>query len=297
MQRVICDCDNTIGLPARDVDDALAILYLLGREDVELAGITATYGNATVGEVMGATKAMFEETGLKPPPLFRGAASARERSSEAAVFLAESVRSVPGKIKLLATGSFTNLAGAYEHDPSFFDNVQEIVVMGGITEELVIGGRMMKELNVSCDPEAAQLLFGSHCPLTVVTGNLCAQILLGRERYLARAGASPDAGAGIYRYLRQKIISWFDVMKRRHGLAGFHPWDAVASVYLTNPELFSTSQVRIVSSLRELESGLLSTIPCRADQRCSTLPVRIDNQELFWETLFSSWENISMPVV
>ena len=38
MHHLICDCDNTIGLPYRDVDDALAILYLLGREDVELVG-------------------------------------------------------------------------------------------------------------------------------------------------------------------------------------------------------------------------------------------------------------------
>ena len=30
-KRVILDCDNTMGLDGRDVEDALALLYLLGR--------------------------------------------------------------------------------------------------------------------------------------------------------------------------------------------------------------------------------------------------------------------------
>ena len=35
---------------------------------------------------------------------------------------------------MLATGSLTNLGGAYEKDPHFFEKVKEIVLMGGITE-------------------------------------------------------------------------------------------------------------------------------------------------------------------
>ena len=37
IKRVLCDCDNTLGLQGRPMDDALALLYLLGREeDVDL---------------------------------------------------------------------------------------------------------------------------------------------------------------------------------------------------------------------------------------------------------------------
>ena len=41
--KVVMDCDNTIGIPGRDLDDALALFYLLGRDDVELTGITAKH--------------------------------------------------------------------------------------------------------------------------------------------------------------------------------------------------------------------------------------------------------------
>ena len=44
-ERVIFDCDNTMGQPYREVDDGLTLLYLLGRSDVELLGITTTFGN------------------------------------------------------------------------------------------------------------------------------------------------------------------------------------------------------------------------------------------------------------
>ena len=37
IRKVICDCDNTASFPGRPMDDALAILYLLGnRESIEL---------------------------------------------------------------------------------------------------------------------------------------------------------------------------------------------------------------------------------------------------------------------
>ena len=45
MKKIILDCDNTMGVIDCDVDDGLALLYLLGCPDVNLLGITCTYGN------------------------------------------------------------------------------------------------------------------------------------------------------------------------------------------------------------------------------------------------------------
>ena len=51
IKRVLCDCDNTLGLQGRPMDDALALLYLLGREeDVDLLGIACNFGNGTSAE-------------------------------------------------------------------------------------------------------------------------------------------------------------------------------------------------------------------------------------------------------
>jgi inosine-uridine nucleoside N-ribohydrolase len=33
---VIFDCDNTMGLPNKDVDDGLTLMYLIGNKNIEL---------------------------------------------------------------------------------------------------------------------------------------------------------------------------------------------------------------------------------------------------------------------
>ena len=37
---LVYDCDITMGIPGRDVDDGLALLYLLGSTDIRLLGVT-----------------------------------------------------------------------------------------------------------------------------------------------------------------------------------------------------------------------------------------------------------------
>ena len=45
MRRIIFDCDSTLGLPGKPMDDAMALFYLLGRpEEVQVLGITCTFG-------------------------------------------------------------------------------------------------------------------------------------------------------------------------------------------------------------------------------------------------------------
>ena len=51
-RRVIYDCDNTMGKPLSEIDDGLTLLYLLGREDLELVGVTTTFGNGALEDVL-----------------------------------------------------------------------------------------------------------------------------------------------------------------------------------------------------------------------------------------------------
>jgi len=48
---LIYDCDITMGLPGSDVDDGLALLFLLGSPQIQILGITTTFGNSTIEEV------------------------------------------------------------------------------------------------------------------------------------------------------------------------------------------------------------------------------------------------------
>ena len=61
MKNVIFDCDNTYGVPDCDVDDGLTLIYLLGNKDVNLLGVTTTYGNNKVKVVYPNTIKMVKE--------------------------------------------------------------------------------------------------------------------------------------------------------------------------------------------------------------------------------------------
>ena len=72
-KKVICDCDNTMSYPGRPMDDALALLYLMGSsDDIELLGITCNYGNGTSEESFYSNTSMLNETGYTDIPVFRG---------------------------------------------------------------------------------------------------------------------------------------------------------------------------------------------------------------------------------
>ncbi len=71
-QRVICDCDNTMELPCKPVDDGQTLLYLLGRSDIELMGVTTTFGNGTIDEVYAATEELLHDLGREDILLLKG---------------------------------------------------------------------------------------------------------------------------------------------------------------------------------------------------------------------------------
>jgi inosine-uridine nucleoside N-ribohydrolase len=288
--RVLYDCDNTIGISGRDVDDGLALLYMLGRSDVCVEAVTATYGNGSLEEVLRATRTMFDELSIEGIPLLAGSPSPEQRISDAAEYLVHRAAEEPGALSLLATGSLTNLGVAQELDTDFFRNVKDIVIMGGVTDELVLGHRIMDELNLSCDPEAARTLFQSGASITIITGNLCMQALLERERYLHR---TTSARQEVYTYLQNKLIPWFEHVEREFGIGGFHVWDVVAAVYLTDPSLFRTKRGRINSSIDELKRGKLR-LESRDEHNQVKLPVHITDMEQFWELVFHAWERATV---
>ena len=63
MKKIIFDCDNTFGVKDCDVDDGLALMYLLGSREAQLLGITSTYGNSSLDVVQAVNLRMLEELG------------------------------------------------------------------------------------------------------------------------------------------------------------------------------------------------------------------------------------------
>ena len=202
MKYVIFDCDSTAGLPGKPMDDALALLYLLGRpQEAEILGITCTFANGTVEEVYRSTTALLREIGRTDIPLLRGAEAAEDPRTEAARFIADTVNARPGEVTLVAIGSLTNLYGAYLLDNSLFEKVKEIVLMGGYTAPVLYHGFHLEELNFSVNPEAAACVLTHGNNISVLTGNNTLEpSYLPKEEFLEKM----HAGSAAARYIGDK---------------------------------------------------------------------------------------------
>ncbi len=288
MYQIIYDCDNTMGISGKDVDEGLAILYLLGQRDVHLYGITTTFGNSTVEDVYQATESLFHELKITGIPIFKGAGSVAERQSEASDFLVKSVMNNPNEITILATGSLTNLYAAYKQEHLFLKKLNGFIMMGGVTKTLYIGGRKMDELNLSSDPEAAYRIFNSGCKVTIVTGNLCLQALLRRDDFITRAS---NTGRVVYPFLEKNIEYWFEEVERQFGMPGFHVWDVVAAVYTTDPGLFAKGEWNLISSREDLKTGFLRSEKPETERTIVTVLSQIHDMSRFWNKVFEGWEN------
>ena len=175
--------DTDIG---SDIDDAVALAYLLREPRCELLGITTVTGEARERAML--ASAVCRAAGREEVPIHAGiespllvgqkqphapqkAALARWSHrgdfapNEAVPFLRSVIRSRPGEVTLLAVGPFTNVAVLFALDPEISRLLKRLVIMGGAYST----GRKRAdrlEWNTSCDPHAAAMLFRSRSELT-----------------------------------------------------------------------------------------------------------------------------------
>lgn len=284
MKHIVFDCDNTLSIPDCDVDDGLALLYLLGCRNADLVGITTTYGNHNVEAVHQNTVRMLREIGREDIPVRKGGSTRGEYESEAAEYLAETAARYKGQLVVLATGSLTNLRGAYLKDNQFFNNVKEIVLMGGITEPLVFEKKVMDELNFSCDPMASVTVLTEGKNVSVITGNNCLKVLFTKQEYQEQLF---ETSTRAMQYIREKTEYWFGYNEESYGIQGFYNWDVTAAVYAMHPELFMENKSTLHVSEKDLETGYLRQ-QRNGNCRCN-LPI-IEEEAAFKENIYHAWQ-------
>lgn len=288
MKHVVFDCDNTFGVKDCDVDDGLALLYLLGCEDVCVHGITATYGNNKIDVVCDVITGMLKDIGREDIVLKKGGSKAGDYNSEAAEYLVEMANKFKGELSILATGSMTNLQGAYEKDPQFYEKVKEIVVMGGITSPLIFEKKVMDELNLSCDPYAScnMLRYGRN--VSVVSANNCLKALFSKEEYKK---VLFESNLPVAKYIREGTDYYFAYNEDDYGIKGFYNWDVTAAVYLVHKELFTDKIFMYDFSVEDLKTGFLRE-DVKGKWKCN-LP-EIGEIEAFKQNIYRTWLNVKM---
>lgn len=177
--------DTDIGT---NIDDALALAYLLRQPRCELLGVTTVTGRpeqraelaAALCEVLGRPNVPIHsgageplaiaQTQLDVPqhPLVAGRPHRRSFPANTAVdFLREMIRSRPGEIVLLSIGPLTNVALLHRAGADVAALAGEHVMMGGLYTGPV-PGYGPAERNVAGDPEAAAAVFAASVPVRCV---------------------------------------------------------------------------------------------------------------------------------
>lgn len=291
---VICDCDNTMSFQGRPMDDALAILYLLGKKDsIDLLGITCNYGNGTSEDSYISNTTLLRETGYSHIPVLRGFEKGEDPVCESSRFIAEMADKHAGELVYLGIGSLGNLYGAYLIDNDIFDKIAQIVLMGGITEPLYIhDGKPLDELNFSVNAKASSLVLEKGKNISVITGNNCLPVSeLPKDEFLGML-CSSDNPAGMY--IAQKCGYRFKTKEMVYGAASSYCWDAVAAAFIDHPEKYIDHPTPCYINEDEIRGrGFLH--PCSEEESNNIINIpearnRHEIQELFYE----SWLAVDM---
>jgi purine nucleosidase len=255
------------------VDDAMALLFLHLHPDVDLVGITTTFGNGTIDTTTrnalylcerfgieapvakGAARPLLREPGEPPhyvhgrnalgdvelPPNVGRTIDARPAHR----FLADLLRANPGEISIVAVGRMTNLALALRETPEVAGLARQVVIMGGA---FGFNGNLgnvtpCAEANIHGDPDAADEVLGGAWPVTMVGLDVTQQTRMSTAYLEALAEEGGETGELIWR-----ISRFYEAYHRASGVPEIFVHDSSAVACLLDPSLFEMrpGSIRVV---------------------------------------------------
>jgi len=277
------------------VDDALAIMCAIRQPGLDLVGISTVFGNVAPRKAARNIALVQSLAGNEPVPVHTGCtqplqgswrharhihgedglggASAghalgyeegvvHDEGAEAALdALAKFAR---GGGTLIALGPLTNLARALARSPVAFDDLDEVIVMGGsLSIPWVRRGGL--EFNTGSDLEAARGVLVMAPRLTLVPLDTCRRVVLRRARLAAMVSELPERAA---RFLLRSHEHYMNAYKASDGIEGCYPHDALAVMAAASPAVFGFETRNLVFETGGVFPGLLQA-------SASGRPVRI----------------------
>jgi inosine-uridine nucleoside N-ribohydrolase len=229
-QKVIIDTD--IG---DDVDDAFALALALRSPELEILGITTTFGDTQTRAKL--VDRMLGEGGRQDIPVAVGMPTrttnvftqrryaegghfARASHPAAVDFMAEQILRYPGQISLIAIGPLMNVGALIDKDPEAFQKLRRVVLMGGSIyrgygdfEYLPARGSQL-EWNILNDVSSARKLFASGVPVYLMPlDSTQLQLDEVKRAILFRSGTPlTDALTLLYHEWGQQTPILYDVM-------------------------------------------------------------------------------------
>ena len=256
-------------------DDALAIMLLVKSGMFDIRAVTTVAGNSVIQNTT--NNARFILDLLKSDiPLYSGSekplskdlvlANVHGKSGlDGAIItkkeplngmavekIIEIVKQNPNKVSIVVIGPQTNIAKAFQLDPTLPELIKELIIMGGAIE--VPGNKSrVAEFNIFVDPIAAKIVFEAPVRKVLVPLDICNEIPLFSSDFEKITGS-----------LREPILSMME--KYIEGIAKFEyqqgalVYDTLAAYYLIRPEAYTLEDVDIlVETKGEYTDGMTVT--------------------------------------
>lgn len=248
-EKVIIDTD--IG---DDIDDAFAVALALRSPELQILGITATFGDTETRAKL--LDRLLGEVGRSDIPVAAGAPTppktaftqlkyaegghyAKASHPDAVAFLLDEIRKNPGEITLVAIGPLMNVGAAIDKDAETFRKLKCVVLMGGSIYRGYgdTGSGAPRgpesEWNIKNDIPSAQKLFAAGVPLFVMPLDSTQLKMDAANRNLLFRQGTPltDALTLLYHEWGQETPTLFDPM---------------TIAYMVKPELCPVEPMNIV---------------------------------------------------
>ena len=247
-------------------DDAVAILLALASPELKVIGITVVAGNVPLPLTELNTRKVVELAGSPDIPIFAGCSEPIDRklvtaehvhghtgldgpvlpdpsiklqSKHAVDYLIETLR-YTADVTLCPLGPLTNIATALQRAPEIATNIREIILMGGGYFE---GGNITPaaEFNIYVYPTAADIVFRSGVPITVLPLDVTHQVLVTPPRVEALRSLSNSAGPAVAEFT--DFFERYD--KEKYGSEGAPLHDPTVIAYLLDSALFEGRHINV----------------------------------------------------
>jgi purine nucleosidase len=273
-RKIIFDTD-----PGQD-DMAAILMALASPEELDVLGIVAVAGNVPLHHTERNARRICELAGRGDIPVFAGSdkpmgrklvtaehvhgktgldgpdlpePKAQLQKKPGVDFLIETLRAAKdGEITLVTLGPLTDIGLLLGKAPEVKPKIREIVMMAGAYFEV---GNITPaaEFNVYVDPTAAEIVFKSGVPLTVMPLDVTHQLLLTQPRLDKLADLGNRSGKALAEALT--FSRTFDVNK--YGTDGAPLHDPTTTAYLLKPELFGGRHINVeIETKSELTMGM-----------------------------------------
>lgn len=253
------------------VDDAMALYFAMAHPDIDVVGITTTFGNVTVQQAtenalyltrlagvavpvaQGAAVPLSKKPG-QPPDFIHGKDGLGNLPSRvpvigeaedvsAAEFIVKMARAHPGEITLVAVAPLGNLGLALKIEPNLPKLLKNVVLMAGTVIE---PGNVspVAEANVWNDPDAADLVFTAGWDLTMCGLDVTHRVVMPASEFVHLATNHKHIALDTLSHAVDFYSNFYQAIRPELGHACYGH-DVLAFVWLVAPELFKTKMGRI----------------------------------------------------